>query len=96
MDGVEGHCSVVVWNVPKEPNGRIRNYALIFIPNAGNDRGLEIETENDQTSFVIRPELGLQRLLDMGSVFVKVCGGICAIILCSCKLRSKLYVHGSD
>ena len=72
VDGVEGHCSVVVWNVPKEPNGKILSYGLLFIPNAGDDLGLEIETENDQTRFVIRPESGLQTLLEIGSVFVKV------------------------
>ena len=72
MDGVEGHCSVVVWNVPKEPNGEILSYTLLFIPNADNDSGLEIETNNDQTRFVIRPESGLQPLLEIGNVFVKV------------------------
>ena len=72
MDGVEGHCSVVVWNAPKEPYGKILSYELLFIPNVGNDPGLVFETENDQTRFVIRPESGLQRLLEIGSVIVKV------------------------
>ena len=72
MDGVEGHCSVVVWNAPKEPNGQILSYTLLFIPNTGNDPGLEIETKNDQTRFMIRPESGLQPLLEIGSVIVKV------------------------
>ena len=52
--GVEGHCSVVVWNEPKEPNGRILNYTLVFIPNTGDD-DLEIQTADDRTSYVIRP-----------------------------------------
>jgi hypothetical protein len=72
VDGVEGHCSVVVWSVPKEPNGEILSYTLLFISNAGDDSELEIETNNDQTRFVIRPESGLQPLLKIGSIFVKV------------------------
>ena len=62
----------MVWSVPKEPNGEILSYTLLFISNAGDDSELEIETNNDQTRFVIRPESGLQTLLEIGSVFVKV------------------------
>jgi hypothetical protein len=73
VDGVEGLCSVVVWNVPKEPNGQILSYTLLFFPNAGNDSGLEVVTENGQINFfVIRPELGLQPLLKNGSIFIKI------------------------
>ena len=72
--GVEGHCSVVVWNEPEQPNGVIINYALLFYLNTGNDSGVLIETEDITTNFVIKSSNQLSLIpddMDVG-LFVKV------------------------
>ena len=65
--GVQGHCSVVVWEEPTEPNGKILGYELDFF--TFNDSTTVI-TENIQTFFVIENEYDLP----YGKViFVNVC-----------------------
>lgn len=71
--GVEGHCSVVVWKEPNEPNGEIRNYTLYFIPNNGNDLGRMVNTTDNQLFFVIKNKYELPHVMDNESIFVKVC-----------------------
>jgi hypothetical protein len=71
-EGVEGHCSVVVWKEPAEPNGLIFNYILLFYLNVGNDSGVVLETGSDKTHFVIQSPYQLPLNLEGGNLFVKV------------------------
>ena len=78
MTGVEGHCSVIVWKEPNEPNGDISNYTLFFIPNNDSDvgmatdrddKGTVVTTTNNQLFFVINSTF---KLPENESIFVKV------------------------
>ena len=70
--GVEGHCSVVVWKEPDEPNGLILNYTILFYLNGGNDSGVLIETADDKTSFVIESKYQLPLIPEGLALFIKV------------------------
>ena len=48
---IEGHCSVVVWNQPEEPNGVILSYVILFIT---NEDFTTVRTTTTQTYYVIR------------------------------------------
>lgn len=83
VTGVEGHCSVIVWKEPNEPNGEISNYTLFFIPNNdGNEGmatdsdgiGMSITTPNNQLFFVINNTFNLP---ESESIFVKVNVHVC-------------------
>lgn len=83
MIGVEGHCSVIVWKEPNEPNGVISSYTLYFIPNNDSDmemaidrddKGRIVTTTNNQLFFVINNNVELP---ESESIFVKV---TCVII----------------
>lgn len=78
VTGVEGHCSVIVWKEPNEPNGEISNYTLFFIPNNDGNEGMAIDrddmgriitTTNNQLFFVINNTFDLP---ENESIFVKV------------------------
>ena len=73
VGGVEGHCSVVVWDRPREPNGIIANYTILFFLNVGNDSGVVMETDSDITHFEIESLHQLPLIPQGGSPFVKVC-----------------------
>ena len=48
--GILSSYPIIVWNPPKQPNGDITNYRLIF--RRGGSRNI-IDTNNDQTYYVI-------------------------------------------
>ena len=72
VGGLEGHCSVVVWDRPNEPNGIISNYTLHFYINVGNDSGVVVETGSDITYFEIQSPHQLPLTPEGGSPFFRV------------------------
>ena len=63
---VEGHCSVIVWKAPEEPNGKIMNYIIQFLTKTNF---ITIKTMSVQTFYVIKTK----KILPKGKyIFVKV------------------------
>ena len=75
VETVQGHCSVLVWDEPNEPNGIITNYTLHFYLNAGNDSGVIVTTDSSVTHFQIRTPHQFPLTPADGSAFVKVLFG---------------------
>ena len=66
VDGISGHCSVIVWKEPKQPNGVITNYTVVLFT---KDDEVPNETNSAQTFYVIEYEA----LLPKGNpIFVTV------------------------
>ena len=62
MDGIGGHCSVIVWKEPEQPNGIITNYTVVLFT---VEEEVSIETKSAQTFYVIEYE----ELLPKGNQF---------------------------
>ena len=66
VGAVEGHCSVIVWKAPEEPNGIIMEYKIQFLTNMYSNT---IRTMSAQTFYVIETK----EILPKGkNIFVKV------------------------
>ena len=66
VGAVEGHCSVIVWKAPEEPNGKIMEYKIQFLTIMYSNT---IRTMSAQTFYVIETK----EILPKGkNIFVKV------------------------